>query len=541
MPKPNNPPSVESLTLEEKVGQILCFGWQGADDDESRTVNDHARTLIEDLRVGSIILLGRNIGTRERARELIDELQSLSRLPLMIAVDQEGGMVNRFAEPFHQFPGNMALGAVAAGEGIGIGEQMAERQANVQARELRSVGVNWSFAPVVDVNNNPDNPIIGVRSYGEDPDLVGRLGAAAISGLQNEGVLACAKHFPGHGDTSVDSHLALPTVAGDLERLFSVELAPFRRAIAAGVGSIMTAHILFPGVDAALPATMSQAVLTGLLRQQMGYDGVVITDCLEMSAISDGIGTAQGAVEALKAGADVVLVCHTLEKQRETRNAVIDAVKSGELPEVRLAEAVGRVLSAKRKVTSHEGTGEDGEWDEQAVDDFEAEVASRSITVVRTTAAIPLQLRPGGTITVMSAHPVLHEVCGEFVQRGLNARGYPLSVEISDDDLQVAEEIALQSRSQKQPMVLLTTPREPWSEDPIDQDRQALLVRRMLKVYGPALIVVALRDPYDLRRFPEVANYVCTYGYRKCSLKAVVEVLLGEFTSVGRLPVAIPR
>jgi beta-N-acetylhexosaminidase len=433
----------------------------------------------------------------------------------------------------------MALGAIAAGEGVDIGEQMAERQGAVQARELRSVGVNWDFAPVVDVNNNPDNPIIGVRSYGEDPDMVGRLGAAAVSGLQNGGVLACAKHFPGHGDTSVDSHLALPKVSGDLERLYSVELAPFRQVIAGGVGSIMTAHIMFPDIDADRPATISNAVLTGLLKEQMGYDGIIITDCLEMSAIADGIGTTRGAVESLKAGADMVLICHTFEKQRETRNAIIDAVKSKEMPEARLTEAVGKVLAAKQKV--HDKSADGYDWDEQAVNDFEAELASRSITIVRATGAIPLQLRPGGTITVLSAHSAVHGVCGEFVERGLKARGYPLSTEITDSDLQSAEEIARNARSQKQPMIVLTTPREPWGEGAIDQDRQALLVRRLLKVFGPDLIVVALREPYDLRGFPEVANYVCTYGYRKCSLKAVVEVLLGEFTPTGRMPVAIPR
>ena len=233
-------------------------------------------------------------------------------------------MVNRFPEPFHQFPGNMALGAIAAGEGIEIGEQIAERQAAVQARELRSVGVNWDLAPVVDVNNNPDNPIIGVRSYGEDPDVVGRLGAAAIAGLQNDGVLACAKHFPGHGDTTADSHLSLPTFRGVSERLNSVELAPFRAAIAAGVGSIMTAHIALPQIDPApaaplrsptngdsasvtLPATLSHRILTDLLRNELMFKGLVVTDAMEMAGVAARYTAGASAVLAVKAGADMIL------------------------------------------------------------------------------------------------------------------------------------------------------------------------------------------------------------------------------------------
>src|SRR5205823_4953521 len=218
----------------------------------------------------------------------------------LVSVDQEGGMVNRFKAPLHQFSGNMALGAIASADPE-EGVELTRAQAAAQAKELRAIGVNWNFAPVADVNNNPDNPIIGVRSYGESPELVARLAAAAVQGYQSAGMLACAKHFPGHGDTCVDSHLALPTVHADRPRLDSVELLPFKHLIDRGVGAIMTTHVIFPALDPDHPATLSRAILTDLLRTGLGFDGLLITDCLEMEAIAGTIGTARGAVEALKA------------------------------------------------------------------------------------------------------------------------------------------------------------------------------------------------------------------------------------------------
>ncbi len=520
--------TVENLSLAERIGQVLCFGWQGDTVEEARTVNAHARALVEEMQVGGVVLLGRNVDSEnpQQIRHTLAELQRLSRLPLFIAMDQEGGSVNRLHTPFHEFPGNMALGATR-------NAHYAYRQAQAQARELLALGINWNFAPVMDVNNNPDNPIIGVRSYGADPQLVAQMGTAAIRGYQQTGLLACAKHFPGHGDTSVDSHLALPVIPGDRQRLESVELVPFRAAIAAGVGAIMTTHILFPALDAEHPATLSRHILTGLLREQLGYGGLVITDCLEMKAIADTVGTARGAVEALKAGADIVLIGHTLEVQREAVEAIREAVDSGNLPAERLNEAVSRVLAAKRRFLSALPPAEGEPWRTPEHDALEQEIARASITVVRSAPNEGFRLQKGERVAVISAHHSLPRLAEEIRRYQPDVLAVQLQPALPEEQIWQA----LQTTASARQCLVATSAPEPWSDTPIDQTQQAKLVRALHQRFGERLIVVALREPYDLRHFPEVANYLCTYGYRPCSLRALVDALFGQFVPTGKMPV----
>lgn len=516
-----------SLSLEERSGQVLCFGWQGASAEESRSVNAHARELVEQLHVGGVVLLGRNVDSRhpEQIRHTIAELQRLSRIPLFVAIDQEGGMVNRLRAPFHEFPGNMALGATQRPD-------LAYRQAKAQARELLSLGVNWNFAPVMDVNNNPDNPIIGVRSYGADPHLVAEMGSAAIRGYQESGLMACAKHFPGHGDTSVDSHLVLPVMGGDRKRLDAVELVPFRAAIAAGVASIMTTHILFPSLDRQRPATVSRAILSGLLREELGYNGLVITDCLEMKAIADTVGTARGAVEALKAGADMVLISHTLDVQREAVAAIREAIEAGELPEQRLNEAVARVLAAKRQFLPSAAPAEGTPWLEPAHDRLEEEIARASITVARAADANSYRIPPDAKVVVVSAHHSLPVLAEELERYLPNVSAVQLSLQLTDEEVQRG----VQQAASADRCIVATCPPEPWSEVSINTAQQARLVERLHALLGDRLIVVALREPYDMRWFPQVQNYLCTYGYRRCSLRALAEALFGVFEPTGQPP-----
>lgn len=223
-------------------------------------------------------------------------------------------------------------------------------EAQTIANELRSLGFNWDFAPVLDVNNNPNNPVIGDRSYGDDPQLVAAMGIAAIRGFQDDGgILACGKHFPGHGDTETNSHFALPRITHSQDRLEQVELIPFRAAIASGLGALMTAHILFSALDPTLPATLSPRVLTGLLREELDFQGVIITDCLEMRGVADGWGTPEAAVLAVLAGADILLCCHTWQTQREVRDALLHAVETGRLSEDRIEQSLTRIAAAKAR------------------------------------------------------------------------------------------------------------------------------------------------------------------------------------------------
>jgi beta-N-acetylhexosaminidase len=295
---------INTMTLEEQIGQTLMVGFPGT------TPSREVIELIQRYHVGNILLFSRNVLDAEQVRTLTAHLQQAAREaghahPLLIAVDQENGIVQRLGEAATLFPGNMSLGAIGS-------QEIAFDVARATARELKALGINMNLAPVVDVNNNAANPVIGVRSFGEDAQLVARLGSAMVRGYQDVGVISCLKHFPGHGDTAVDSHLALPTIPHTLERLEAVELVPFRSGIEAGTASIMIAHMAFPALtrDNALPATLSSAIIQGLLREKLGFEGVILSDCLEMQAISNTFGTASAATMALQAGIDLSLVSH---------------------------------------------------------------------------------------------------------------------------------------------------------------------------------------------------------------------------------------
>ena len=305
-------------------------------------------------------------------------------IPLFISVDQEGGYVARLPRAT-SFPGNMGLGA--AGD-----PALTRKVGEVTARELRACGINMNFAPVVDVNSNPSNPVIGVRSFGESADSVAELGVAMVEGLQNEGVCATIKHFPGHGDTSLDSHIALPTVPHDKARLKTVELKPFQAAIDAGVDVVMTAHVTFPAFEPkpGLPATLSRRVLTGLLREDMGFTGLIVTDAMEMGAIVKNFGLEEAAVMAVNAGADIVLVGWPQDWRDAVRvvDALNKAVAEGEIPMSRIDESVQRVLEVKerRRILSAPLVDEKKAKVSVSTEDsrkFALEAARKSICVVR--------------------------------------------------------------------------------------------------------------------------------------------------------------
>ncbi|MFS8198709.1 glycoside hydrolase family 3 protein [Streptomyces sp. CWNU-52B] len=289
--------------------------------------------------LASVGLFGRNIASPDQLSSLTAQLRS-ERDDVLVAIDEEGGDVTRLeARTGSSFPGNHALGAV---DDVALTEAVAHEL----GRRLAACGVNLNWAPSADINSNPDNPVIGVRSFGADTALVARHTAAYVTGLQSAGVAACTKHFPGHGDTAVDSHHALPRIDADPSLLDSRELAPFRAAVAAGSRAVMSAHILVPALDPAHPATLSRRVLTGLLREELGFDGLIVTDGMEMQAISATYGIERGSVLAIAAGADAICVGGGLADEATVlrlRDALVTAVRSGELPEERLADAASRV------------------------------------------------------------------------------------------------------------------------------------------------------------------------------------------------------
>lgn len=314
-----------ALPLEDLAGAMLVGGFTGTEPPASLL------RLVHERRMGGVILFSRNYRTPRQVRDLLDELRSVAASPgaLLAAVDQEGGPVARFGDPFTRIPAMARLGEVGD-------EGLALKVGRLLAVELGEVGVNLDFAPVVDVLTRPDNPAIGRRALGSDPERVARLGASLILGMQSRGLAACAKHFPGHGDAAVDSHHALPVIEHSVARLSKVELCPFRRACGLPVASVMMAHLLVPALDATLPTSLSPAVIDGLLRRDLGYDGVVVSDDLEMGAIAGHFGMAEVARLGLEAGLDLFLVCHRADRQEELLDAVLELVARGEVPRERL-------------------------------------------------------------------------------------------------------------------------------------------------------------------------------------------------------------
>ena len=325
------------MTIRDTVGQLLMVGFPGTE--LSREFLD----WLHECRPGGVILFSRNLVNPEQVARLTNALQEQApNPPLLIAIDEEGGLVSRLPRGFTTFP---AASKVAACHSPDAAHEVAE----VTARELRAVGINMNLAPVLDVNSNPANPIIGDRAYGTQPERVCTYGMAVMQGLEDNGIIPCGKHFPGHGDTLTDSHHVLPVVEADRARLEAVELEPFRRAILAGLPAIMTAHVHYPALDAEAPATLSRHILTDLLRNRLDFQGVTLTDDMEMRAILDHQPIGDASVQAVRAGADMILICHQQERQRTAVAAIEQALERGELSWERFTASVARIRALKEK------------------------------------------------------------------------------------------------------------------------------------------------------------------------------------------------
>jgi beta-N-acetylhexosaminidase len=329
------------MSFRRHAGQLAIAGFAG------HAIPADLKALAREFDLGGIILFARNVAEPAQVADLAREAQELAHdVPLWVSVDQEGGRVARLRRPFTEWPPMMTLGR--SGD-----EALAERFARALAAELKAVGITLDYAPVLDILTNPKNPVIGDRALAERAEDVARLGRVIIRTLQDAGIAACGKHFPGHGDTSVDSHFELPLVEHPPDRLEAVELVPFRAAIAAGVASIMTAHILLPALDEQRPATLSPAIVSGMLREQLGYGGLILSDDLEMKAIAGRYGMGEATVAAIAAGCDAVLMCgESQDVQAAALEAVIRAVEGGTLPRKRVDDAIATHRNVKERFLS---------------------------------------------------------------------------------------------------------------------------------------------------------------------------------------------
>lgn len=507
--------------LRNTIGQLFMVGFDALE------VNDHIARLIRQQKVGGVILFRRNVQTPEQMTALCRRLQEInaevSDMPLLIGLDQEGGMVMRIEQGVTPIPSAMAFQSAGSVEDC-------EKLNYVSSDEQRQIGINMILAPVLDVNNNHLNPVIGVRAYGEDPDTVIKYGLAAMRGMQSAGLIATAKHFPGHGDTDTDSHYAMSVVPHDIERLHAVELKPFKAAIAAGVDAIMTAHVAFPAIEPEpnLPATLSKAVLTGLLRDELNFKGVVISDCLEMAAISAGVGVAKGAVATVQAGADIVLVSHLEERQLAAINAVVQAVEQGAISEERIRASLQRVQQLKQSAAVRE-------WRNMPLQP-QGLMRPEAMALAKKVQANALVVRgnfrpldknlPVALITVeVRSRTEVDEVAmarnkdapssmlPALEEAGINVREYTLSAEALDDE--VAEAIAFANGAQQ--IVL--------------QTYNALLNVGQQKILAALphdrLWLVGGRLPYDLDLAPDAQGRLASYGCRPAALEPVVNKLVG--------------
>lgn len=530
-----------SMTVEEKIGQLFVVHVYGETptDENYEDINlrnnrggKNFQEVIENYHVGGIIYFNwsDNIGTPLDAAQvngLSNGLQEIamdqqSEIPLFISTDQEGGIVQRVISPGTVFPGNMALGAIGS-------ETYAAESARILGKELNSLGINMNFAPSVDVNMNPDNPVIGIRSFGEDPDLVSRLGVAQMKAYKDENVMASAKHFPGHGDTDTDSHSGLPIIDHDLETLHEVDLKPFKAAIDAGIDSIMTAHIVVPALDdSGLPATLSKPILTDLLREEMGFDGLIITDSLGMSG-ANVYPADQVPVEAIKAGVDVLLNPPDVEV---AYNGVLDAVESGEISEERLDESVYRIIKSKM----NHGLFDDPYTDADAIKHIgttehlqtAAEIANKSITLVKNdNELLPLQQSENVFVTgPADAQP--EKLANLLNEKAFDVHYFATGLSPTEAEIEEATE-----KAEAADKIIMTT----YTANTNEQQQQLVA---SIQQTGKPVIAVALRNPYDLLVFPEVDAYINTYSYLDVSVEALAGVIAGDVNPFGKLPVTLP-
>lgn len=516
--------TLAGMTLEQKVGQLLFVGFPGT------SVTPGIRHWVQERGVGGVALFSRNIEHLEQTARFTRDIQALTkgRVPVFLALDQEGGNVVRVKDGAVPLPGNMALGATRS-------QTLAYIAGQSLAIDLKLLGFNMNLAPVLDVNSNPKNPVIGIRSYGERPELVADMGDWYIRGQQEMGVVAVAKHFPGHGDTLDDSHFAMPSINANLSRLESIELEPFRRAMEAGLDAVMTAHIALPKVaeEPNLPATLSRNILTGILREKLGFDGVVVTDGLEMDGIVERWGSGRAAVRAIQAGADMAMILWTFKSKDEVYDALLGAVHRGELSEARIDQSVRRILRVKAKrglfverpepVEQVLARGKQNPLHEAVA----TQIAREAVTLVRNHGDV-LPLRNVRYRKVVVVAPP-----GPFAQR-----------------------------LGREPFVtLITTPYLPTREQRTADVERAVAEGRDADLYVFAAInryqlelvkrisrarpsvpvaLLSFASPYYLEAAPDVDAYVCTYSYLDGAQRAAAEAVLGEFQMSGRLPVTLP-
>lgn len=522
----NHELDVRNLSLEEKIGQLLMFGFDGT------SVTDETIEMIKKYKAGNVILFTRNITSGKQLKQLNQTLQKLAYehigIPMFIGIDQEGGMVTRIQQGATFFPGAMTL---AANGSINDTYQIAD----YMGYELKKLGVNMNFAPVLDVNNNPKNPVIGVRSFSDDPKVVSEFGSAYIKGMQNH-VIATGKHFPGHGDTVVDSHLGMPKVDYDRERLENIEFVPFKKAIGDGLLAMMSSHIDFPALTKnGLPTTLSKEVMTDLLRDEFKFEGLIVTDGMQMKAIADNYGTVNASLMAVEAGVNIYCICHSRELQIESLEYIKEAVETGKISESLIDERVKRILDFKKTMIAPINLNET--YEDVSEDILRPEAVDLSYKVVEGAASLikgePLRLKPKALFvgimpkaTTIADERLGHHDMFEMIENEMATLDVvKLSIRPDDKDI---ESVFIKAAQYDQ--LVVTTYNGNVYQEQID------LIDKLSKL-KKEMHVIALRNPYDLYYSKNIKNYVCLYEYTPNSMKVLLKYLKGDLELKGKVPV----
>lgn len=513
----------DTLSLEQRVAQMFIVNLYGSQ------LTEVGRDFLTQYQVGGVVLLGDNISTPEVVTDLVNSYQqtitSSGGLPLFVAVDQEGGPISHLKEGFTAFP-TPAL--ITATQDI----DLAQRLGRAIAEELLAVGVNMDLAPVADLETNPRNPIIKRRSFGSDPALVSPIIGAFVEGMQAQGVLAVAKHFPGHGDSSDDSHTALPIISLDRARLEAVELAPFRAAIEADVSAVMVAHIWYPALESQenLPASLSANIIDGLLRRDMGYDGLVMTDALDMDAIDTNYSYPDAVLSAIEAGVDLVIAAHiSLDSQILAIQSVVEAVQSGRMSEERINQSVRRILDAKARFNLLNWTPLPIEQASTRLNlDQHALLVDELFKAGVTVALDPQQLIPltpeqSVAIVYPASRPQIMRECSSY-----NPSIQWVGVSMSPQEQEIAW--ARDAAGRADVTVVFT-------QNADDDPQQQALVKALPP---EKTLAVALWSPYDWTVYPQVAGYIVTYSPLPPAIPAVCKILFGALPARGTFPLSIP-
>ncbi len=539
--------TIQSMTIKEKVGQMFMLAFAADQLDAARIL------MAEDL-VGAAYIGDENVPNARAAINLTNTLQSFARstrlgISLLLGVDQEGTWSVMTAESA-MGPGNMALGATGD-------PQYAYDMYSVIAKEATSVGLNTVLGPACDCNSNPYNSIIEMRSFGEDPELVAAMTGAAARGLQDNGAVATLKHFPGHGDTQMDSHRGLPTVDRPRDELFRIDLRPFAEGIKAGAKMVMTAHIIFTALDPERPATLSPIILGDVLRGELGFEGVIVSDSMNMGSMKRNYDPADAAIQGFKAGVDLMMLAEEhydhdvdayLENQRNLIGAVIRAVEDGAISRERVDDAVERVLRLKRDAGfSAAPTSERpiivGQGSHRAV---ELEAARAAVAVLRDRKGL-LPIDPRSPITLVnttgrSAYAVLTQTRGIGPNQATPAFDVfadAMKARCGDVTVIAAEDYA---RTELPAESLIIAVSENYTLPGMDFEGalQVKIIRDLQRHAADRLIVMGLRDPYQLAEYSDIGTFVCSFSFRPSAAAAAAEALLGEIEPRGRTPVSVP-